>query len=226
MRERQQELDSLNRLADHDLLTADEERSLIARAQAGDQAAMDEIVRKNCRLLLKMANTYHSVPIEDLFQEGAVGLVKAVKRFDLSREDEPRLATYAIHWIRAMMSACCERQTLHDEDNVSFEELLDLKSDNKLNDLTVSHDPDGLDVVMRREAEQVLLSVLKELPERERKIAYCLYYKDFTLDKTAVALAKSRADGRVVSRERVRQMELKLLKRLRAAVAKKGLDPK
>ena len=73
--------------------------SLIERAKSGDNAAMDEIIRSNERLIWDIAKRFYGrgCEAEDLFQLGAMGLIKAVKNFDLSRGLE--LSTYAVPMI-------------------------------------------------------------------------------------------------------------------------------
>ena len=73
--------------------------SLIERAASGDAAAMDEIVRSNERLIWDVAKRFYGrgCEAEDLFQLGAMGLIKAVKNFDLSRG--LALSTYAVPMI-------------------------------------------------------------------------------------------------------------------------------
>ena len=82
------------------LLTSEEEISLSRRALKGDKRAKDMLVESNERLVLDVARKFQtaSMPLEDLFQEGVIGLVRAVERFDPERG--LRFSTFAIHWIR------------------------------------------------------------------------------------------------------------------------------
>ncbi len=93
----------LQKLANHRLLDAAEERGLVRRSQAGGAAATEQIVRLNCRLVLSIARQYCGLGIDlaDLFQYGCIGLIKAVAKFDLRRPEKPRLSTYADWWIRS-----------------------------------------------------------------------------------------------------------------------------
>ena len=85
---------------DTDRLSRDEEAVLIRRAQAGDKKAMDRLIRASIRLVYRVTRRYRcrSLSQEDLVQEGVMGLMIAVERFDLSQGY--RLSTYALHWIR------------------------------------------------------------------------------------------------------------------------------
>lgn len=91
------------RVADAPRLSAEEERELIRRAQAGDEAARDRLIRCNLRLVLglSMKLRRYGVPIAELMSEGTLGLMEAVGRFDVSRE--LRFATYASSWVRAFV---------------------------------------------------------------------------------------------------------------------------
>lgn len=90
----------LNRLTQAPLLTAEEENELTRLVQKGDLAAKQRLIESNMRLVINHAKTYRnrSVPLEDLIQEGAIGLMQAAERYDPSRGF--RFSTYATHWIR------------------------------------------------------------------------------------------------------------------------------
>jgi RNA polymerase primary sigma factor len=82
------------------LLTHAEEVNLSRRARAGDAKARTRLVEKNLRLVVSVAKKYrgYGVPFEDLIQEGNIGLMKAVEKFDPDRGW--RFATYATWWVR------------------------------------------------------------------------------------------------------------------------------
>ena len=82
------------------LLTHPEEIDLSKRAKAGDKRARQRLIEKNLRLVISVAKKYRGMglPFEDLIQEGNVGLMKAVEKFDPDRGW--RFSTYATWWIR------------------------------------------------------------------------------------------------------------------------------
>jgi RNA polymerase sigma-32 factor len=84
-------------------LEKEEERELAVLAGNGDREATDRLVTSHFNYVVKLAKGYRrsGVPMSDLIQEGMVGLVQAVKRFNPDKK--VRLSTYAMSWIRASM---------------------------------------------------------------------------------------------------------------------------
>jgi RNA polymerase primary sigma factor len=82
------------------LLTAKEEVELAQRVEAGDEEAVQRLVRSNLRLVVHVAKRYlnRGLPIGDLIQEGNFGLMRAVQKYDWRRGF--RFSTYATWWIR------------------------------------------------------------------------------------------------------------------------------
>jgi RNA polymerase primary sigma factor len=82
------------------LLTPEEELDLGRQARAGNDRARARLIEKNLRLVVSVARRYRGMglPFEDLIQEGNIGLMKAVEKFD--PELGNRFSTYAIWWIR------------------------------------------------------------------------------------------------------------------------------
>lgn len=99
--------DSVEPLADYlrsighvDLLTAEQELDLAQRIEQGDREAARALTEANLRLVVSVARRYanRGLPLEDLIQEGNIGLLRAVDKFDWRRGF--KFSTYAVWWIR------------------------------------------------------------------------------------------------------------------------------
>jgi RNA polymerase primary sigma factor len=90
----------LNEAGRYPLLTAAEEVELAKRIERGDPAAKDKMINSNLRLVVSIAKKYqgHGLSLLDLIQEGIIGLIRAVEKFDWRRGY--KFSTYATWWIR------------------------------------------------------------------------------------------------------------------------------
>jgi RNA polymerase primary sigma factor len=91
-------------------LPAEEERALLARARTGDRAARDELIEANVALVISLARGFVRPPFElaDLVQEGVIGLLTAMERFDPGRGT--RFTTYAVYWVRQRLRRAVSSQ--------------------------------------------------------------------------------------------------------------------
>jgi RNA polymerase nonessential primary-like sigma factor len=90
----------LNAIGANPLLTADQERDLTRRVRLGDFAARQKMIEHNLRLVVNIAKHYlnRGIPLLDLVEEGNLGLIHALEKFDPERGF--RFSTYATWWIR------------------------------------------------------------------------------------------------------------------------------
>jgi RNA polymerase primary sigma factor len=90
----------MNEIGRHPLLTAQQEVELAKRIERGDLAAKEQMINSNLRLVVSIAKRYqgHDLSLLDLIQEGVLGLIRAVEKFDWRRGF--KFSTYATWWIR------------------------------------------------------------------------------------------------------------------------------
>jgi len=101
----------LNEIGASPLLTAEEEVSLARRAQQGDEDARNHMIESNLRLVVKIARRYmnRGLAFLDLIEEGNLGLIRAVEKFDPERGF--RFSTYGTWWIRQTIERAIMNQT-------------------------------------------------------------------------------------------------------------------
>ena len=93
----------IRKISELSMLSLEEEQELAINMADGDISAAHKLVTSHLRLVVKIALSYknYGLPVMDLISEGNIGLMKAVKKFDVSKGF--RLSTYAIWWIKAQI---------------------------------------------------------------------------------------------------------------------------
>lgn len=247
-----------------DLLTSDQEQAIGDRITAGDQAAKTELIEANLRLVVSVAKKYNSntsIPFLDLVQEGNMGLMHAVEKFDFTRGF--KFSTYATYWIKQYIQRAIadqgrairvpvhiveannlinrtERQLTqifgrkatpeevaaeldmdmekytsiieHSKSLLSMDKTINDDEDTDLNE--VVGDSRAVNAVekLRKEAtREMVIKVFDSLDEREKEIIMMRYGFDDGEAKTLEDV------GALIglTRERVRQIEIKALRKLR-----------
>ena len=256
----QKYLDDIARIP---LLDPEEEVQLARRIKQNDERALKKLVSSNLRFVVSVSKTYQNngLSLEDLINEGNMGLIKAAYRFDETRGF--KFISYAVWWIRqSILQAIAEQsrairlplnrigiltkiskvQSTFEQENdrePTFEEiagLMDMKTDEIILSVKNARRPVSMDAplattpsnrlmdvlrnnqmpepdtdVMKASLTEEVNEILKGLSERESRIL-TLYYglngeKPHTLEEVGVKFK--------LTRERVRQIKVKALEKLR-----------
>ncbi len=214
------------RIKDYDLLTPEEELDLARQYQQGDIEAGHTIITANLRFVVKIAHPYFHLgysPLE-IVQEGNMGLVKALTRFDPGMG--VRFICYAIWWIKAYIKNFIHKsyqvhtgRLTHAKGLVSLDSTISGDAENNeevLLDHLLYQGPDQDDHYALKERHVYLLKLLSSDPPILTKREVYIIEKRFFHDPPATL--KDIATEIGVTRERVRQIELRSLQRMRTAM--------
>ncbi|MDQ3121795.1 MAG: sigma-70 family RNA polymerase sigma factor, partial [Actinomycetota bacterium] len=253
----------VRQIGDGRLLTTGEERELARLKDEGDQAAKRRLIECNLRLVMSITRNYTraDVPLLDLIQEGNLGLIRAVEKFDYKLGF--KLSTYATWWIKQSVSRALAEQgrtirlPVHVADQVRkvtktrrllgqklnrdpsldeialeigitperVQELLDLvqdpisletpigDGDSSVSDLIpdTGADQPELETADRARSTE-LLEALSKLQPRQRRVVI----ERFGLDGVRPRTLEEVGSNLGITRERVRQLEARALRELRA----------
>lgn len=262
----------LNEIGFSPLLTAAEEVTLGRLAQRGDDAARERMIVSNLRLVVKIARRYmnRGLALLDLIEEGNLGLIRAVEKFDPERGF--RFSTYATWWIRQTIERALMNQTrtirlpIHvikeinvylraarelaqkldrepspeDVANMLDKPLDDVKRMLGLNERITSvdmpaernsdrsvldtipdeHNTDPAQLLQDDDVQRHLETWLAQLNSKQRSVVE----RRFGLNGMEIATLEEVGAEIGVTRERVRQIQIEALKRLRKILEREGFS--
>lgn len=202
-------------------LSAEEEKDCLLRRSKGDTKAETMLIERNLRLVVYIAKRFENtgVDIEDLISIGTIGLIKAVKTFNI--EKKIKLATYASRCIENEILMFLRRNNKK-KGEVSFEEPLNIDWDG--NELCLSDicGTEG-DLVFKGIEEEVdrelLIEAMEQLSKRERHI---LIMRFGLGNWGKVKTQKEVADLLGISQSYISRLEKKILRKLKVEVQKMG----
>lgn len=192
-------------------LSTEEEKILAKKIQAGDQAALHSLVKHNLKIVVTIANRHigQGVPIDDLIQEGNIGLFEAAQRFDPN--SGARFITYASLWIRKRLNEAvvAHGRTVRLPHNQEYDiykakmaghEVANLNSveidtpigddgDTTLGDILLNAQPEIFDSFDKEDLKFRARKVLHTLRERDRKVieAYFGINLDYAVPTESIA---------------------------------------
>jgi len=204
----------LYEVSTYPLLKGNEEIEVARRIRAGDADALQELVQRNLRFVISVAKKYQNrgMPLIDLIGEGNVGLLTAARKFD--PDQGVKFISYAVWWIRQAILSSLARQgrTVR----VPLNRTADLSRIIKASEILRQKmrrepTPDTEEEAMNRFLNDEIEAALSTLPPRDAKVLR-LYFgleggREHTLEEIGSLLG--------VTRERVRQLRDRALKRLR-----------
>jgi len=206
----------LRHLGDHPQLTREQEYELARQARKGDEGARRLLAVSNLAFVVAVAKKFanRGARLDDLIQEGNVGLMKAIEHFDPKKN--VRFATYAVWWIRAYITRYLkdnrsqvrggesERQGMSD---FSLDAAVDEEGDTTFLDRLEDPAAGPQDNYLTQEQDHHVQEALAKVRKRLGDLGWDILQERLTQDKPRTLEELGARWG--VSRERVRQVELK-----------------
>ena len=174
----------LRDIARYQPLTIEQEQTLAERARQGDQEAREQLIEANLTLVVNIARQHLQPEVEilDLIQEGNIGLIRAVDKFEPRRGY--RLSTLAMFWIRKQIQRYLdgkEEETTSLDEEIEYQGEMVFLSDIIEDQATLLGDPTIVHVetkIKREETQQLINFMLSKLEAQEKLVLQLLYGLD------------------------------------------------
>ena len=201
-------------------LTKAKERRLLKKCKKGNLKAKNEILESNLRFVFDIARHYtgRGVPISELISDGNMGLLRAIEKFDESKD--VKFISYAVWWIRqAMLESIKKKNAINfveiepntDNDASMDKKLIEDDEDDVSFNNDFSNENDEKEMEIKIEQKNIVIKLLNVLDERERDVIESYYSINDKKELTLTDIGKKYN----LSSERVRQIKKKGLMKLR-----------
>jgi len=204
-------------------LTKAKERRLLKKCKKGNLKAKNEILEANLRFVFDIARHYtgRGVPISELISDGNMGLLRAIEKFDESKD--VKFISYAVLWIRqAMLESIKKKNSINfveiepNTDNDSYMDKKLIEDDE--DDISFNHDFSNENDEKSREVtdnqRNIIKNLIGTLSDRERDIVENYYGINDKKELTLTDIGKKYN----LSSERVRQIKLNAIRKLRSKI--------
>ena len=205
-------------------LTRSKERRLLKKCKKGNIKAKNEILEANLRFVFDIAKHYtgRGVPISELISDGNMGLLKAIDKFDESKD--VKFISYAVWWVRqAMLESIKKKNAVtfvdiepnSDNDTSIDKKLIDEGDDDSDNSSTMySNEYEERMKEVAENQKNMISSLIGTLSERERDIVESFYGINDKKELTLTDIGKKYG----ISTERTRQIKLNAIRKLRSKI--------
>ena len=201
-------------------LTKAKERRLLKKCKKGNLKAKNEILESNLRFVFDIARHYtgRGVPISELISDGNMGLLRAIEKFDESKD--VKFISYAVWWIRqAMLESIKKKNAINfveiepntDNDVSMDKKLIEDDEDDTYFNNDFSNENDEKESEIKIGQKNIVIKLLNVLDERERDVIESYYGINDKKELTLTDIGKKYN----LSSERVRQIKKKGLMKLR-----------
>jgi len=213
-----------NELKKYKPMSRDKEKELLIKAKNGDLKAQNEILTANLRFVFNIASRYkgNGAAISDLISEGNLGLIKAMQKFDLSKD--VKFISYAVWWVRnAMQEFIKKRQAslnIEKEDKTLSTPLISNGIPDsedewvERREIMLSNEEDEAKQELHKNQRRIIDALMSKLQGREKKIVIEYYGIDGKKSKNLEELGKDLG----ITKERVRQIKQVALNKLRSEI--------